>query len=56
MIANFEFLEEQIEYAWFARVCIEAERVLATSPAMAAVGCRKAFELVVKWVYVAADQ
>ncbi|MFS0726352.1 DEAD/DEAH box helicase family protein [Paenibacillus sp. 1P07SE] len=53
MPANFEFLEGQSEYAMFATACIEAERVLATSPAMAAVGSRKAFELGVKWVYAA---
>jgi type I restriction enzyme R subunit len=53
MSANFEFLKGQTEYALFATACIEAERVLATSPAMAAVGSRKAFELAVKWVYAA---
>lgn len=53
MSANFEFLEGQPEYVLFAPACIEAERVLATSPAMAAVGTRKAFELAVKWVYSA---
>ncbi|PKM42172.1 MAG: DEAD/DEAH box helicase [Firmicutes bacterium HGW-Firmicutes-8] len=53
MPANFEFLQGQTEYALFATACIETERVLATSPAMAAVGCRKAFELAVKWVYSA---
>jgi len=51
MSANFTFLESQMEYALFAPACIEAERVLATSPAMCAVGCRKALELAVKWVY-----
>lgn len=53
MPANFEFLEGQTDYRMFAMACIEAERVLATSPAMAAVGSRKAFELAVKWVYAA---
>lgn len=53
MPANFDFLEGQTEYTLFATACIEAERVLATSPAMAAVGSRKAFELAVKWVYSA---
>lgn len=53
MTANFEFLQGQTEYTLFATACIEAERVLATSPAMAAVGSRKAFELAVKWVYSA---
>ncbi|MGU3472835.1 DEAD/DEAH box helicase family protein [Paenibacillus sp. D51F] len=53
MAANFEFLQGQTEYVLFATASIEAERVLATSPAMAAVGSRKAFELAVKWVYAA---
>lgn len=53
MSANFEFLQGQTEYALFAAACLEAERVLATSPAMAAVGSSKAFELAVKWVYSA---
>ncbi|EHQ92330.1 DEAD/DEAH box helicase family protein [Desulfosporosinus youngiae] len=53
MPANFQFLQGQTEYALFANACIEAECVLATSPTMAAVGSRKAFELAVKWVYSA---
>ncbi|MCM3040652.1 DEAD/DEAH box helicase family protein [Paenibacillus motobuensis] len=53
MTANFTFLSEQAEYKMFASACIEAERVLATSPAMSAVGSRKALELAVKWVYAA---
>jgi type I restriction enzyme R subunit len=53
MPANFDFLQNQITYTLFASACIEAERVLATSPAMAAIGCRRAFELAVKWVYAA---
>ncbi len=53
MFANFEFLQGQTEYSLFSTACIEAERVLTTSPAMAAAGSRKAFELAVKWVYSA---
>ena len=53
MSANFEFLEGQTEYLLFANACIEARGARATSPAMAAVGSRKAFELAVKWVYAA---
>jgi len=51
--ANFTFLEGQSEYAMFATACVEAERVLSASPAMTAVGSRKALELAVKWVYAA---
>jgi type I restriction enzyme R subunit len=53
MPANFDFLKGQTKYQLFANACMEAERVLATSPAMSAVGSRKAFELAVKWVYSA---
>lgn len=52
-MANFEFLKEEKEYALFADAAIEAEKVYATSPAMSAVGSRKALELAVKWVYSA---
>lgn len=52
-MANFEFLREQKEYVLFAEAAIEAEKVYATSPAMSAVGSRKALELAVKWVYSA---
>ena len=53
MSANFGFLQGQAEYKLFASAAIEAEQVLVTSPAMAAVGARKALELAVKWVYSA---
>ena len=51
---NFDFLKEQgAYYELFADACIETEKIFATSPAMCAVGCRKALELAVKWVYAA---
>ena len=52
-MSNFSFLQTQSEYTMFAPAAIEAERVYSTSPAMCAVGCRKALELAVKWVYAA---
>ena len=52
-MSNFDFLKGQKEYVLFADAAIEAEKVYATSPAMAAVGSRKALELAVKWVYSA---
>ncbi|MCC8044821.1 MAG: DEAD/DEAH box helicase family protein [Clostridiales bacterium] len=52
-MSNFEFLKEKKEYELFASAAVEAERVYVTSPAMCAVGCRKALELAVKWVYSA---
>lgn len=52
-MTNFEFLKSTKEYVLFSDAAIEAEKVLASSPAMCAVGCRKALELAVKWVYAA---
>lgn len=52
-MSNFEFLTSKTEYELFSAACIEAEKVLASSPAMCAVGTRKALELAVKWVYSA---
>jgi type I restriction enzyme R subunit len=52
-MSNFEFLKNIDEYKLFASAAIEAERVYASFPAMCAVGCRKALELAVKWVYSA---
>lgn len=48
---NFSFLEEKAEYDLFANACIDAERILNSSPVMSAVASRKALELCVKWVY-----
>lgn len=50
-MANFDFLQDRSSYALFAPAAREAERVYASSPAMCAVGCRKALELAVQWVY-----
>jgi len=52
-MSNFEFLKEKKEYALFASAATEAEKVYVSAPAMCAVGCRKALELAVKWVYSA---
>ena len=52
-MSNFEFLKRKKEYTLFAPAAIEAEKIYASAPAMCAVGCRKALELAVKWVYSA---
>ena len=52
-MSNFKFLTTQTEYALFSSSAVEAEKVFHSSPAMCAVGCRKALELAVKWVYAA---
>ena len=52
-MTNFDFLLIDPQYALFASAAVEAEKIFASSPAMCAVGCRKALELAVKWVYSA---
>lgn len=52
-MANFSFLTVRKEYVLFAPACLEAEKVFKTSPVLCAIGCRKALELAVKWVYSA---
>ena len=52
-MTNFGFLRDKSEYTLFSAAAMEAERVYESSPAMCAVGCRKALELAVKWVYAA---
>ena len=52
-MSNFSFLQSKTEYALFAPACVEAEKIFASAPALCAVGCRKALELAVKWVYAA---
>ena len=53
MKTNFSFLTTQTEYTLFSSAAVEAEKVFHSSPALCAVGCRKALELAVKWVYAA---
>ena len=48
---NFDFLNDRKEFSMFAASAVEAEKVFASSPAMCVIGCRKALELAVKWVY-----
>ncbi|MEE0463667.1 DEAD/DEAH box helicase family protein [Blautia hydrogenotrophica] len=52
-MSNFDFLKMKKEYKLFAPACVEAEKIYASAPAMCAVGCRKALELAVKWIYSA---
>ena len=52
-MTNFSFLQTKNEYVMFASAAMEAEKVYGAAPAMCAIGCRKALELAVKWVYAA---
>ena len=50
-MTNFDFLKEDGQFAIFSDACIEAERSIAASPALCALGVRKSAELTVKWLY-----
>ena len=52
-MTNFSYLSHIPDYKLFASAAVEAEKVYHSAPAMCAVGCRKALELGVKWVYSA---
>ena len=52
-MSNFSFIQTKPEYSLFANACKKAEKIYATAPALCAVGCRKALELAIKWVYAA---
>ena len=54
-MSNFGFLADKKEFSPFAKAAIDAENIFDQSPALCAVGCRKALELAVKWVYAADD-
>jgi type I restriction enzyme R subunit len=50
-MTNFDRLKNDPRLASFADVAAKAEQVLSIDPAMAAVGCRKAAEMAVNWMY-----
>ena len=51
MASNFAFLRKNPQFSGFADACLEAEKSIAVSPATAAILCRRALELAVKWLY-----
>lgn len=51
MCTNFDFLKKNKSFSSFAEQAIEAERSLSGSSATAAILCRRALELGVRWVY-----
>lgn len=50
-MSNFAFLTQEPKFQAFANACVEAEKTLAFSPTLCALGARKALELAVKWFY-----
>ena len=51
MGSNFDFLTGKVNFDAFSQACLEAERSLVVSPAMAVISTRRALELTVKWMY-----
>ena len=50
-MTNFDFLTQEIQFEPFAKTAIAAERIFAIDAASSVVGCRRAMEFAVKWMY-----
>lgn len=50
-MGNFDFLQQDKDYASFTTACIEAEKTIGLSTVLTAISSRRALELAVKWVY-----
>ena len=50
-MTNFDFLQNDPQFAGFAETAISAEKLYAVDAAACAIGCRRAMEFAVKWMY-----
>ncbi len=50
-MTNFDFLQNDPQFAGFAEAAISAEKLYAVDAAACAIGCRRAMEFAVKWMY-----
>ena len=50
-MTNFDFLLSDPQFAPFARAAVAAEKIYFIDPGTCAVGCRRAMEFAVKWMY-----
>ena len=50
-MTNFDFLQNDPQFAGFSEAAIGAERLDAVDAAACAIGCRRAMEFAVKWMY-----
>ena len=50
-MTNFDFLQSEPQFAGFSEAAIGAERLYAVDSAACAIGCRRAMEFAVKWMY-----
>ena len=54
-MTNFDFLKKEQQFDVFADAAIAAEQVLNTDNANCVIGCRRAMEMAVKWMYSVDD-
>ena len=50
-MTNFDFLKKESQFESFADAAIAAEQVLPLDHAAGVIGCRRAMEFAVKWMY-----
>ena len=50
-MTNFDFLQSEPQFAGFSEAAIGAERLYAIDAAACVIGCRRAMEFAVKWMY-----
>ena len=50
-MTNFDFLQSEPQFAGFSEAAIGAERLYAVDSAACVIGCRRAMEFAVKWMY-----
>ena len=50
-MTNFDFLQTDPQFAGFSEAAISAEKLYAVDAAACAIGCRRAMEFAVKWMY-----
>ncbi|MBQ9758685.1 MAG: DUF4145 domain-containing protein [Opitutales bacterium] len=51
MALNFDFLKNYRLFDAFAGIAVEAESLCSSHPEYCAVGCRRALEVALKWLY-----
>ena len=54
-MTNFDFLLSDPQFATFAQAAVTAEKIYFIDPGTCAVGCRRAMEFAVKWMYSVDD-
>ena len=50
-MTNFDFLQQDPQFEAFSQAAVTAERLFAVEGAACVIGCRRAMEFAVKWMY-----